>query len=511
MSLQYVDEQAIKSAIADLRSDKNDTDWVLLSFEDSKSKKVKLLATGNGGVASLSEQLADNIVGFALVRKIDVIDNSETVKYAFIQWIGDKVGILQKAFVSIATSHVKTLFTPFHVDFQISSLSEISDSIVQTKISETSGSGSRVLNESGTRNQTTASTSVRKSVAPGSLVNKDAVTLGNEQEVREALREFRSDDNETNWVLFGYDAPNSNTIVLLGKGTGGPSELIDNLRDDIVGYGLTRIVEKIDNSNTVKFAFINWTGENIHRMQRARLGTHSGFVKQLVQPYHVDISCADKSEITEEIVVTAITKNSGTKSSVLADQPTRTSPTTSSFRGAGSSGTTNASGSSYRGATPTSSGAPVTADDSVRAAIRDVRSDSTPTNWTLIGYQPNNTTLTVIASGNGDADELVAHLKPEIVAYGLVRVKTQFDLSEITQFVWINFVGESIPRMFRAKLGTHSGFVKETFSPFHVDIHASTPNEVSNDIVITRVTSNAGTLSKSFALLYMFVYKVSID
>ncbi len=48
---------------------------------------------------------------------------------------------------------------------------------------------------------------------------------------------------------------------------------------DIVGYGLVRIVEKFDDSDTVKFVFIKWVGENIHRMLRARLGTHSGSVK----------------------------------------------------------------------------------------------------------------------------------------------------------------------------------------------------------------------------------------
>ncbi|GAM25883.1 hypothetical protein SAMD00019534_090580 [Acytostelium subglobosum LB1] len=487
MSVEYINESEIKAAIGDLRNDKTPTDWVLLSFETPKSKKVKLLASGSGGVEALLNQLSDDLVGFGLVRKIDVIDNSETVKYAFIQWIGDKVGLLQKAFVSIATSSIKTLFTPYHVDFQISHKSELSDAIVHTKIQETSGSGSRVLDETGARRTAASSSTSVRTAGAAPAVSKDAIALADESSSRAALRSFRSDDSGINWILFGYEG---SSIVLLGSGSGGPSELIANLNDDMVAYGLTRSVEKIDNSNTVKFAKITWIGEGINRMLRARLGTHSGFIKELLSPYHVDIQATTRSEISEEIIIDTITKNSGTQSRVLADA---VSPRATAVP-------TRSTGGVYKGTSPssvpTSSGAPVIAEEDVRAAIKDVRSDSTPTNWTLIGYKPNNTTLTVIASGNGDADELASHLQSNIVAYGLIRVRTQFDLSEITQFVWVNFVGEDIPRMFRAKLGTHSGIVKDVFSPYHVDIQANTPSEVNAEIVLTRVTSNAGTLSK---------------
>lgn len=56
-----------------------------------------------------------------------------------------------------------------------------------------------------------------------------------------------------------------------------------------MGYGLVRQSEKFDDSDRVMFAFINWTGENIHRMLRAKLGTHSGAIKEVFSPYHVNI------------------------------------------------------------------------------------------------------------------------------------------------------------------------------------------------------------------------------
>ncbi|EGC39067.1 hypothetical protein DICPUDRAFT_12292, partial [Dictyostelium purpureum] len=118
----------------------------------------------------------------------------------------------------------------------------------------------------------------------------------------------------------------------------------------------------------------------------------------------------------------------------------------------------------------------------VYEALKDVRSDASDTNWCLIGYA-NETTLSVLGKGNGGADELAQHLKSNIVAYGLVREVERFDLSDTVKFAFINFVGEEIPRMFRAKLGTHSGKVKEVFTPYHVDLSVSEPSEVSNESV----------------------------
>ena len=65
----------------------------------------------------------------------------------------------------------------------------------------------------------------------------------------------------------------------MGSGTGDvDSELAPLLQENVVAYGLVRKTEKIDDSVTVKFAFIRFVGNNIHRMLKARLGTHFGTI-----------------------------------------------------------------------------------------------------------------------------------------------------------------------------------------------------------------------------------------
>jgi len=92
--------------------------------------------------------------------------------------------------------------------------------------------------------------------------------------------------------------------------------MIELLTDDISAYGLVRKVDKIDESLTVKFAFISWMGESTDRMHKARLGTYSGAVKELFVPYHVDINTSSKSELTDEIILKLIQENSGSRSKV---------------------------------------------------------------------------------------------------------------------------------------------------------------------------------------------------
>jgi hypothetical protein len=86
-----------------------------------------------------------------------------------------------------------------------------------------------------------------------------------------------------------YDAEGAN-IVLLGTGGGGAAEFVERLSDDMVGYGLVKKIEKIDESETTKFCFVRFVGDNIPRMLRARLGTHSGFVASVFNVPHFLLS-----------------------------------------------------------------------------------------------------------------------------------------------------------------------------------------------------------------------------
>jgi hypothetical protein len=313
-------------------------------------------------------------------------------------------------------------------------------------------------------------------------------------EIKSAIADVRDDRTSTNWALLSYEGENTNNVVLLGKGEGGPNELIDQLQDNNVGYGLVRLVERRDDSDTVKFVFVRWIGEGIHRMLRARLGTHSGAIKDIVSPYHVDVEATTKDEITEDIIWSHIRKASGTATYVI-DKPGQI-PSQQSFTPKSPSGS-KPSQFVNAGVNKQSGGVGFPDEKALRAAIADVRSDATATNWVLASYDgPNSNNIVLVGSGEGGSEELLSHLKDDIVGYGLVRQSEKFDDSVRAMFAFINWNGENIHRMLRARLGTHSGAVKELFSPYHVSINASNTSEISEDIITTTIRETMGTASK---------------
>jgi len=318
----------------------------------------------------------------------------------------------------------------------------------------------------------------------------------NLEEIKEAIQDVRNDRTSTNWVLLTYQGENTNDVVLLGKGDGGIHELISQLREEIVGYGLVRLVEKFDDSDTVKFVFIHWVGEKIHRMLRARKGTHIGAIKEILAPYHTDVEAEKHSEISEEIIVKAVRKASGTAVHVLEKGASSSSSSAGVYKSKGSSGSSSPAAPKGPSSVPKQTDN-VTFDSAIKSAIQDVRSDATETNWVLATYDgPNSDHVVLLGSGSGGSSELLRHLKEDVVVYGLVRQVEKFDDSNRVMFAYVNWVGENIHRMLKARLGTHSGAVKALFAPYHADIDATNHSEISSEIITIKIRDTIGTATR---------------
>jgi len=281
-------------------------------------------------VSELVSNLRDEIVGYGLVRLVERFDDSDTVKFVFIHWIGEKIHRMLRARKGTHSGAIKEILTPYHTDVEATHLSEISEEIVVKAVARTSGTAVHVLeSKSSSSSSGGAYGRSSKSAASGSGASSSSSSKGpasvptktdnvniDEGPIRAAIADVRNDATDTDWVLITYDGPNSNNIVLLGKGSGGTAELLTHLKDDVVAYGLVRQVERFDDSNRVMFAYINWVGEEIHRMLKARLGTHSGAVKSLLAPYHADIDATNRTEISSEIITVKIRDTMGTATRV---------------------------------------------------------------------------------------------------------------------------------------------------------------------------------------------------
>jgi len=313
----------------------------VISYERPDSAYLVVQASGEGeegNVATVASHLTHDNVAYALIRKTEQIDNSLTAKFIYIRWIGNSIPRMQKAKLGTHAGDIYNLFAPTHTSLDSPDHHEITDENVMKLIMIASGTYKHVLDSrpawSGQQQQQQqkpsqrpqASSASKQPVARaaesdthGGVVKtiEKVIEYIDEEGIKQAIKEVRHDGNETDWVLITYDAPQSKTLKLHQVGSGGLAEMKSHLSDDVVMYGLLRTTERIDDSVTIKFVHLDWRGENIHRMQRAKLATHSGAVKALFHPFHVDIQASQDDEFTEAIVEKRIRAVSGTAVHVL--------------------------------------------------------------------------------------------------------------------------------------------------------------------------------------------------
>lgn len=328
----------------------------------------------------------------------------------------------------------------FHVDLNVNSQDEITQEIIMAKVMDFSGSGSRVIDSStGVRIRTLNAARACTAISPNFVsvqratldsqakntnrasVNfgakraggsSDQVTFVNEEEAKAHIKEVRTDGSETDWCLFTYEDPKSNNVVFLGKGSGGVAEMIPHLKDDVVAYGVVRKIDQIDMTAHAKFCFVNFVGDNINRMLRARLSLHQGAVRAFFAPFHCDISITQSNEISDDIVLKLIKSNSGTESKVLSDDRTihttkvvatkkvsDGTPSSSPRTDAPAPAATPAATSAPAKRTPTTTPRSVSVsaadnkdallfdnEETVRGGLKSVRDDNSGVNWCIVSY-----------------------------------------------------------------------------------------------------------------------------
>jgi hypothetical protein len=249
---------------------------------------------------------------------------------------------MQKAKLGTQAGDIYNLFAPCHTSLDNPDMNEVSDQNIMKEIMKASGTYQHVLSgppatrpppshqqqthhspQSPTHSSSTPKHTPQKKPPPSdthggvSKTVEKVVDFIDLEGIKQAIGDVRFDGSDTDWMLITYDGPRSNTLKLVGIGSGGLAELKTYLKDNVVIYGLYRTTEKIDDSVTVKFCHIDWRGEKIQTMQRAKLATHSGAIKELFHPCHVDICASSDDEITEQVIQKKIKCASGSAVHVL--------------------------------------------------------------------------------------------------------------------------------------------------------------------------------------------------
>ncbi|KAL3894233.1 MAG: hypothetical protein SGCHY_005395 [Lobulomycetales sp.] len=350
-------ESSVVEAIAAVRNDSAPQNWVIAGHQTLSPDSVSLVATGEGGFQEMVKSFDSSKVQYALLRVTTKVDFSDTVKFVYIYLLGEEVPMMKKGRLGVCKGEAQAKFQPYHVDFEISTASEITFQEVENKVKDAAGTlnkshdasfsigkqergyttlskhvdgaasasgaapavGSmRSLNKSFSKLNEATPTAKPLGASKSSLVGSQNLLVFTDA-LMDAIKQVKDDSSNIAWVVGSYtDNDVNKPIDLVRTGTmeEGVAAAKACFKDNNIAYALVRVIDKIDGHDTVKFAFINWIGEKAGFMKKAKVGTHKGDIGEAFSQYHVDFTISEAREISDEIVLQKVQRYSGSKSFV---------------------------------------------------------------------------------------------------------------------------------------------------------------------------------------------------
>jgi hypothetical protein len=175
------------------------------------------------------------------------------VKFVFISFLGEGVGVMRKAKVSTLKGTVSEIFTPFHAELiSATTPGEVTTGAINELVGQmfgktTSSSGGGALRIGQGMVKVTQKNEKKEASA---ISERQDVEVS--EAVRALIQQVRDDSTPTDWCLCGLNGGPTAALTVVGSGEGGAEALAKHLMEDGVFYGLVRTTEQIDNSTTVK-------------------------------------------------------------------------------------------------------------------------------------------------------------------------------------------------------------------------------------------------------------------
>ncbi|KAK3988410.1 putative Coactosin [Cladorrhinum sp. PSN332] len=123
-----------------VRSDKDETNWLLISYAGNVGNKLELSGTGTGGLEELTSRLDPGQVAYAYVR-VEYANDAESkrVKFAFVVWIGESAKVMRKARAGIEAGEVKKVLSHFSVQIDAGEKGDLDEGEVVKRLRKAGG------------------------------------------------------------------------------------------------------------------------------------------------------------------------------------------------------------------------------------------------------------------------------------------------------------------------------------------------------------------------------------
>jgi len=133
-------DPAINEAYLDVRSDKSDTNWLLLDYESDRSDKLRLTQTGSGGLSELKESLDDSKASYAYARVTYSSDKESTrEKFILVIWIGPNCKVMRKAKISVHAADVKNVLRVYSIEVPAREKDDLNEDPIVVRLRKAGG------------------------------------------------------------------------------------------------------------------------------------------------------------------------------------------------------------------------------------------------------------------------------------------------------------------------------------------------------------------------------------
>ena len=126
---------AVKKAIADVRSNNDPSTWCVLGYDTGKQPSLVVVGSGTGDAESMHPLLAADSLLYALVRVTQQVDRSTTVKFALVSWVGEHVPPMRKAKLSTLRGAATEVLGSVHAEIMnADAVAAVSHQIIMEKL-----------------------------------------------------------------------------------------------------------------------------------------------------------------------------------------------------------------------------------------------------------------------------------------------------------------------------------------------------------------------------------------
>lgn len=316
VGLGWLDQGAWEAAIAAVKSDSDPTNWLLIGYENPKT--LKILGTGSGGVDEMASRLDDTQIYYGYFRVVEQVDKSVTAKFGTLKLMTNNVSPLLRGKVATHAGFIQSLLQPSQVSFDLLDKADISEEIVMAKLGAYTGTRTNVTEKKtdmfGTGRAVGQPSSYGKAgsnVGAGASTSAASSTLSftDESAFREAVAAVRDDSNPASWMCAEWAS--KNTLALLGSGEGSLDDLLASVNDSNACFALLRVSDVYDGHTTIKFVYLQFKPNSLSPLTRGAIGTMTGAIDKLFQPYHVSLELENKGEVSLELVMKKVQAASG--------------------------------------------------------------------------------------------------------------------------------------------------------------------------------------------------------